>query len=1016
MPEKVMAAGETFTWVDNNTIKVTGGDLTGHTMKLIPGSNPQRFMISSDESLPVYKGDCSLAYNITLTNDTAATLTSGLPSANAPPIVGEVGAKDPCELWDKQNNKPFFPGVNESYNNKGISIAGKRSGDQTETETEKGVHVTINSPDPASSSPDSIKIFIQDKNGKTVDTVTASQVPALGSADPDEDRYISPDSRPVMFNADFKLEPGEYLVCADIVIQDCKRFTKEKFKMLVLEYGDSSTDRQIKVHLKVTYIGGPKDLTVGPFTVMLNKPGGGLVSIQTGTATHKMTPQEEASQGGGQVSYSLGIDTQFTGLDPATYKICVDGVEECKDVKKVAGEVAEVTFTIDWLAFQENNDIERDCKEKYEVMNVRAITFLVCSVIDTGTYVVGVFDDVIVQMLTIDVNDIFDDSAMSNSYHLAWNSFRIFALGLIVIAALVMVVSQAAGVEILDAYTVRKVLPRLLFAAIFIALSWDILEFLATLSNEAGQGIRTLIYAPFSDITSVGGNIGGGSLFALTLIGTGGALALGWAGLLSFVVTAIIASLTALFVLIVRKIIIIILIIMAPFAIAAGILPNTEKIYSFWKSAMASMLLVFPIIMAFIAIGRVFSAIAFTSPGIQIVNQLIAFIAYFAPYFLITMAFKMAGGLMGKLSGVASQQTKGLSGSMKSFRGKKIQENMGKMASGNRFQDSNPIARKFNSATFNATMMAKSPSKAGLNPLGYITSSGRRQNALLREKMREQQRMMNAAKFAGTARAKVGMHNDMMQRALLYANASQAAANLGTDFGMSEEQVKDAIAAARANGGFGRDQQIYAVQRLFGTGTGFNDLPQAIKAIHQVAGDNTELAMSLIGEGNAVSGGVGRLDLKIGFGTYAGLYNKLQTTGELTETDIDDAYMQAVEGNDVNEVVRGKPKATQNLAPVIARRIAELRNVAENPHAGFDDQGRALNEIAAYEVGRLTGIIEKYNSTSNRWASPAIKSALHHDENGVMAQTEGVRAGVQRDIQSGDQNAARGYNQQRPPF
>jgi hypothetical protein len=1009
-PQTAMAAGETYTWVDNNTIKVTGGNLPDHTFKLIAGSNPNRFIALP--TAPLYQGKCYLTYWITLTSDSVATLQSPLPDKNAGPHAGHLDHPD-CDAWNEVTDEESFPGVNAGYNGKTISIGGKRSGEQSESEADKDVFVTVNSPDPASSSPDSIKITIKDDQGKVVATSTSKQDAALGSADPNDDIYINPDSRPVLYNGDFHLEPGKYLVCADIVIQDCKHFTKEKFKPLQLEYGDDSTARQIQVHLKVTYIGGPKNLTVGPFDVILTKPGGGTVTVHTDTATHKMTPVEEASQGGGQINYSLSIDTRFTGLDPATYNICVDGVEECKDVKKVAGEVAEVTFTIDWLAFSENNQFERDCKDKYEVMNVRAITFLVCSVIDTGTFAVGALDDVIAKMLAIDVNDIFDDKAASNSYHIAWNSFRVFALGLIVIAALIMVVSQTVGVEVLDAYTVRKVLPRLLFAAIFIALSWDVLEFLATLSNDAAVGIRSLIYAPFKDLTSVGGSIGGGSLFALTLIGTGGALAFGWVGLLSFVVTGVAAALTALAVLVVRKIIIIILVIMAPFAIATGILPNTQKVYEFWKSTVGAMFIAGPIIFAFIATGRVMSAIAFSSPGSQTINQLIAFIAYFAPYFMISLAFKLSGGLMAKISGLAGQKSKGVSGRMRSFRSNKVQENMGKMATGDRFQGNNAIARGFNATTFGAVTAAKSKNKGVfLNPGNYFTGAGRKQIGIAREKVLEQRRMLNAMQYSKSPQAQVAAHRDMLNRAQTYANAAEALASMGQDFGMNEEQVRLAVDDAKANGGFGRNQQINAVQRLFATGTGFNDLPQAVHSINRVAGKNSEMAMSLIGEGNAVSGGVGRLDLKIGFGTYAQLYSSLQTNGALSEQEVDDAYMQAIEGNDVNEVVRGKPKASQNLAPVAARRMQTLKNTANNPNAGFDDQGRDRQKLATEEMGRLTGIIEKYNSTSNRWAAPVIKGTVSND---MVGTTQAGRDEVKARIQSGSQEAARGYNQQRPP-
>jgi hypothetical protein len=74
-----------------------------------------------------------------------------------------------------------------------------------------------------------------------------------------------------------------------------------------------------------------------------------------------------------------------------------------------------------------------------------------------------------------------------------------------VIAGLVVVIAQALGTELLDAYTLRKVLPRILIAAVGITLSWQLMEFFVTLTNDLGYGVRHLTSAPF-------GHLGGDSL------------------------------------------------------------------------------------------------------------------------------------------------------------------------------------------------------------------------------------------------------------------------------------------------------------------------------------------------------------------------------------------------------------------------------------------------------------------------------------------------------------------------
>jgi hypothetical protein len=678
----------------------------------------------------------------------------------------------------------------------------------------------------------------------------------------------------------------------------------------------------------------------------------------------------------GKISYS----SQFTGVEAGNYVVCDFIANDCVAFQKEANKIKTVTWdegnpkaTVPDASTDADsaaNEPEVACDLAFDLTTIFSLKWLVCPIVNTATFAVGKLEDVINSMLKVDVQDIFDDKDASNAYHKAWNSFRVFALGLIVIAALIMVVSQAAGAEVLDAYTVRKVLPRLLFAAIFIALSWDILEFIYQLSNDAGIGVRTLIYAPFQALNK-NNQLGGGSSFVLVMLGTGAALGFGWVGLLSFAVTGLMAVFVAFAVLVVRKMIILLLVMMAPFAIACYILPGTQKGWGIWKDGVTSTAVVAPIIFGFIAIGRVFSITSFNAPGIQIVNQLIGFIAYFAPYFMMALAFRLAGGFVATIGGVVNDRSRGAFDRLKNFRGNKVQDNMGKMAAGRRFQNSNPIARTFNTGTGGVGTFAKSNSKWGL-----LTNKNVRRSAFA------QQRALNSIAYGQTDQAKVAAENDPLLRGQTYANEAEQRQNMAKDWGLKDsklfgsvqDQIDNSVAAVKANGGYGRDQQINAARRLFSTGTGYDDLGQVHKTALRVSGGNDDIASDVLGFGNAETGNKGRLDLKVGYGKQMELYKTLKANGDLTEEQLDDATMEAVNGNDVLSMLRGKPIGVKNVTGTMARTLARANNQATTaPSAiGTPEQQAAAVQAqkdAKQKAGAIAGVIEQYQQ-NGAYASP----------------------------------------------
>ncbi|MEK7594236.1 MAG: hypothetical protein AAB436_01195 [Patescibacteria group bacterium] len=294
------------------------------------------------------------------------------------------------------------------------------------------------------------------------------------------------------------------------------------------------------------------------------------------------------------------------------------------------------------------------------------LNWLLCGAILGLNAVITQLDNAITSQLSVGTkgnsdnpNEIFTDDSghctagnACKAYHAAWLSFRNIALGLMVIAGLIVLIAQALGMEILDAYTIRKVLPRLLIAALAITLSWELMRFFVTFTNDLGYGIRYLIYHPFvtNGVGHVSIDLNNPQEFISVLLGSIALLAFGSFGVLTFVGAGALAVLVAFVVLMLRQILIIMLIIMAPLGIVAYILPNTQRFYKMWWETFSKALLMFPLIAAIIATGHVFSAIAAQNKS-NVLSQIIAFVTYFLPYFIIPMTFRYAGGMM---SGMAN--------------------------------------------------------------------------------------------------------------------------------------------------------------------------------------------------------------------------------------------------------------------------------------------------------------------------------------------------------------------------
>lgn len=365
-----------------------------------------------------------------------------------------------------------------------------------------------------------------------------------------------------------------------------------------------------------------------------------------------------ASSGGSSSSYSATFDVNVVAN-------CVYGKSKSKyknvtleDLTGLLQAAMDGNTPADTTATAANDD---PCSVLGDVQ----MRWLACALLTTGAGIAQTFYSIIQSLLYSPVAETF------KSIDTPFKTFRLLGMALIVITGLIMIIAQATGSDLVDAYTVKKVLPKLGMALIGIALALPLLRFAVDLTNNlgflVGDFIANVNGANNAGIAAAGSDGVGAGLIAL--VGAGGAVVAGYVyglSIISFILIIAIGLLVGVVTLAIRQLVIVVLVLLAPLAIASYVLPGTDKLWKFWKNTLLTTLAMFPIIMLFIKSGVLMASI-FGSRGDGF-STLMAALVYFAPYFMIPFAFKMAGGLMGNVFGMLNDRMKGAYNGLRSWR------------------------------------------------------------------------------------------------------------------------------------------------------------------------------------------------------------------------------------------------------------------------------------------------------------------------------------------------------------
>lgn len=241
-----------------------------------------------------------------------------------------------------------------------------------------------------------------------------------------------------------------------------------------------------------------------------------------------------------------------------------------------------------------------------------------------------------------------------------------------IIFLLVVVYSQLTGLG-LNNYGIKKALPKLIVAAILVNLSFLICALAIDVSNILGNGIHGFFNTVKEEtLGNANSDISFANLFGALSAGNLAALGIGAAGaaagavafelgyfwlLIPIVLGAIVAVVVGFITIALRQAVVMLLVMVAPLAFVAYMLPNTERWFKQWRKFLTQMLVFYPafsllfgasnlagfaIILGF---GNVF--------GVILGLAVMVFPLFFAVH-LMKMSGTFLGGINTKLRGLAN--------------------------------------------------------------------------------------------------------------------------------------------------------------------------------------------------------------------------------------------------------------------------------------------------------------------------------------------------------------------------
>lgn len=338
----------------------------------------------------------------------------------------------------------------------------------------------------------------------------------------------------------------------------------------------------------------------------------------------------------------------------------------CSDIGDIAG------------AGQEDSEIDKEDEEVASddcYTNAASLGWILCPIINQGgDFVTMIYEKMIEPFLVLD-SGLFDTKQVGGqATYEAWTQFQTYANTVFIAIFLVVIFSQLTGYGI-DNYGIKKILPKLIVAALMINLSYIICQLAIDIANIAGYGMKSLLgrigstvnISDMSTIEAPGAKpaVATGILVGLVALLVVPALLSQGTAILVPVFIAIIGIVIAVFtlfcILAIRKAFAVVLVVISPMAFVCYMLPNTKKLFDKWFTAFKAVLIAFPICSGMVYGGQAVARILVQASGgtnMPFLVVLSAAVMSIAPVFLIPGTLKKS---MGAISGAIDRVSRGAS-------------------------------------------------------------------------------------------------------------------------------------------------------------------------------------------------------------------------------------------------------------------------------------------------------------------------------------------------------------------
>ena len=367
-----------------------------------------------------------------------------------------------------------------------------------------------------------------------------------------------------------------------------------------------------------------------------------------------------------------GVLTTPVYADPVGEEITeVVETEEVTE-ENVEGEDTEEEGVYENAETEENEEVEGENQNKRPQStcerSLESIGWLVCPTTGKVAEAVDWLYEKIEKVLVINPVEMKDGSPIYE----VWKYIKGITNIIFIIFLLVVIYSQITGVGISN-YGVKKALPKLIVAAILVNLSFVLCSLAVDVSNVVGQSLRGVFTSiEESTIGTMTFEEGQGMYVSMSqtysALAGGSVLAVG-AGVIAFetgaiwmlipvVLGAIVAVVTGLITIALRQAVVALLIMIAPMAIVAYILPNTEEWFKKWKKLLIRMLVFYPMFSLLFGASSLagFAIIASATDGFWV---LVGIAVQIFPLFFSWSLMKMSGTVLGtintKLRGLATR-------------------------------------------------------------------------------------------------------------------------------------------------------------------------------------------------------------------------------------------------------------------------------------------------------------------------------------------------------------------------